>query len=215
MRKYRKTLTIPTIDLNDRPEQPLVITPDPDSKSADLIRLDLFYSHDRELHVLSDGQLEPAESLTSEELEQKAYLRFEHVLAEIRDQNLKSQLSRGLFLVATGPYVASEIASLCYLKGYYGHRDPCIIAFYDREQLEDFRSYDESVGLRTAQILEIPGKLDEQTLGSVSPSADLVVVPASGIVDDQGKVMSFIQSSDRRFIVAVDRTTDREIGKRV
>lgn len=201
MEDNRKDLPIPTIEISKKPRPKWMISETLDAKN-NMWMLELFDSDNHEVFVCGRDQALPSKHLDSDELSRCGYQKLEQVIQDVRATNRNEQQSRGLFMVLNSPYFYLNVFGSCYLNGYVGRRDPCILAFRDPKSLDFFQKKYRDVTPRLAQILPPGDLLDQEALYAVLDSADLVVVPYSRIITSDGLVCSVALASGKKFIVA-------------
>ncbi len=198
----RRSIEIPPIEFDDKSEGPLIISDDGSSPDINMVHIDLFYSSDYRVFARWRGQRLHNERPKSDELKQLGYYPFEEAVEAVRSENRERRLRRGVFFIANDEGLGREIADACFAGGYLGKRDACIVAFLKREQLESFREHFGHVDVRVAQVLGPGDIIDGDDLGTISPKADLVVVPANRLIDSNGQVPLCVRSSKLSFVVA-------------
>lgn len=202
MQSSKRSIEIPSIDLASEPVGLFVVSDDDISPDVNLVHIDLFHSSDHRVFARRRGQHLPSGILDSDQLEKLEYSTLEEAVLAVRSSNRNRKLRRGVFLVANDGSFGRDIADECFVRGYMGKRDACIVAFVDREHLESFREYYRHVDVRVAQILGPGDVIDRDDLSTLSPKADVVVVPVTRLVDSSGRVPSWIRSSKLNFIAS-------------
>lgn len=199
MDEQKKTIPIPKIRFSEEPKPNLVLGKGDDEKTT-MVVMDLFYSSDKELFVRRTDQEFPSQELESKELSDRGYSSLRVCIAALRDGNRKNRRSLGIFLVANGKYMGGDIANECFVNGYIGKTDPCIVAFTAGENLESFREFYPRTDVRVAQILGPGGVFKQDDVDNISESADLVVVPVARLLQEDQQVVPFISSFELKVI---------------
>ncbi|EMI44758.1 hypothetical protein [Rhodopirellula sp. SWK7] len=210
MAAERRSFAAPGIEFADAEARKLVVSGDLSLNGIDWLFLPLFYSADNRVFVRGIDQEIPVEDLDADELAKQGYREFGKAIAELRISNRNDRLKRGLFFVIDQPYLGQNIADECYHRGYVGKRDPCIVAFTSRENLEAFREYYPYVAIKVAQILGPGGAIDRDIVETVSPLADLVVAPMDRLIDANNTASSFVESGPFRYI-AIASESERDV----
>jgi len=166
MESNKRSIEIPSIDLDHEAEGPLIISDDDSSPDVDMVHIDLFYSSDNRVFARRRGQRLPDEIPKSDELTKLGFSTFEEAVVAVRSKNRDRRLRRGVFFVVNNKYLGQDIADECFAGGYLGKRDACIVAFFEREELESFREYYGHVDVRVAQVLGPGDVLDRDDLGA-------------------------------------------------
>ena len=132
--------------------------------------------------------------------ERTRYSSLEVCISALRDGNRKDRRSLGIFLVADAEHMGRDIADECFVSGYIGKRDPCIVAFTTGENLESFRELYPHSNVRVAQILGPGDVLRQDDVDNITENTDLVVVPVARLLQDDEQVVPFISSIELEFI---------------
>ncbi|MFN6163212.1 MAG: hypothetical protein ACK57G_08465 [Planctomycetota bacterium] len=201
MADNRKDLPIPTIEISKKPRPKWRISETRDDAN-DMVLLDLFHSNSHPEFVRGHNQAMPTQPLDPDELSRQGYRTLDEAIKNIRSTNFKEQSRRGIVVVLHSPYSMPSVFTACYLNGYMGRRDPCIIVFHSPKTLEFFQRKYTSLGLHLAQLLPPGDVLDQNTLDAVSKSADIVLVPYSRIMTADGQISPIAVASGKKFIIA-------------
>lgn len=199
MEDCKKTISIPHISFSEDQSSNLVLADGMDDK-ANTVLLDLFYSSDRRVFVRGPGQKSPDEELNSDRLSERGYATLAQRIDAVRESNRLNRRSQGILLLASNPNMSREIADECFVSGYVGERDPCIVAFTENESLEEFREFYPHVDVRIAQVLGAGDELESDDTKHISKEADFVVVPLSRLLHDDGHATPFVLSTELEFI---------------
>ena len=200
MEGEKKTISLPQIRFSDDRKPKLRLGDGTDDKT-NMVVCDLFYSSDHRVFVRRTDQKFSTEDLDSNELFKRKYSSFEQRIDSLRDGNQKNRRSQGIFLVANNENMGRNIADECFVSGYIGKRDPCIVAFTAGENLENFREFYPHVDVRVAQILGPGDAFNHDNIRIISEKADLVVVPLPRLLQDDGQVVPLVLSTELEFIV--------------
>ncbi|WP_146526171.1 hypothetical protein [Novipirellula artificiosorum] len=170
MRSRAKRIAIPEIEIAETNRPKRIIGTDAANHAVDFIRLDVVVGKERAVHAhrlgiefeawfqeqirqkgVASEKTSPSD-LTSEELCELGIPTLQQQIAELRAYNRTHKRSLGILLCVRDDDVGQQIADDCYLSGYLGQRDPCIIAFDDAENLSEFQQFYEHLNLRVMLI---------------------------------------------------------------
>ena len=210
MKELKSRISIPQIRFNDEQRASLILGDEFDD-DTNMVVFDLFYSNEREVFVRRIDQRSPNEEMNNAELLKRGYTSLEQSIDDVRKANRQTHRSRGIFLVVNNWYMSNNIAIECFSNGYIGKRDPCIIAFTAGEDLERFRESYPDLDVRIAQILGTGDKLGRDDFKEISKKADLVVVPATRLFQDDGQLTPYASSANLKFIATASRDEQSKI----
>ncbi|TWT84691.1 hypothetical protein CA13_61710 [Planctomycetes bacterium CA13] len=190
MRSRSKGIMIPEIEIAETNHPKRIIGSDLTDNAVDLIRLDVIIGKQHASHAhklgkdfeawfqeqlrqqgVASEKTSPSD-FTSEELCELGIPTLRQQIAEIRAYNRTHKRSLGILLCVRDDYVGQQIADECYFCGYFGRRDPCVIAFDDTENLSEFQKVYKQFNLRLV-LIPANGPQTDQDLQQALDAANL------------------------------------------